>query len=384
MPTMKPTQAEAAEYFRLIAESSDDAIVGVTLDGRITTWSRAAERTFGYSGEEAVGKSLSIILPGAGEQEEADSLDRVRRGETIERLRTVLQRKDRTTIEVQMTLSPVHNAVGDVTGGLAIIRDLSEAARAEGELEQSEESPVGREAERAMRRSERLAAIGTFAAGVAHEINNPLGGILMAAQFALSTQENPESPAMVRKALEDIEVDARRCGDIVRSILRFARQDTLETAPCTLDELVQSAIRLTRKDAEGKADVLFLEAQGSRPEVLASRTEMEQAISNVLRSAINSKPEGARVVIQTDYTNDRALLMVRDDGEGVPEEHLEYLFDPFYTTRRELGGSGLGLSMAHSIVTAHGGTIEVSSSRTSGTTVTIELPLKMPDPEDPR
>ncbi len=495
MLAVKPTESEAAEYFRLIAESSDEAIFGVTLEGRITTWSRAAEQTFGYSSEEAVGKSLSIIVPPSREQDKADLLDGVRRGESVEGLRIELQCKDRTTIAVQMTLSPIRDAVGDIAGGLAIIRDLSAAARAEGALAESEErfrlafeeSPVGmvlcgrdytifrvnrvicallgyeeneligktiaeithpddvdtslehadrvfggtvpgyvlpkryvtkqgetrwarltvtvvhdetgrpiyglgmiedltggREAEKAMRRSERLASIGTFAAGVAHQINNPLGGVLLAAQFALASQKSPDSPALMRKALEDIEADARRCGDIVRSVLRFARQDTLETSPCTLDELVRSAIRLTRKDAEGRADVLFLEAQGKLPEILVSRTEMEQAISNVLRNAVKSKPEGVRVVIQTDYSDDKAFLIIRDDGDGVPEEHLEYLFDPFYTTRKELGGSGLGLSMAHAIVTAHGGTIDVTSSLTSGTTVIIELPLPTPCQEDLR
>lgn len=490
---MKPTEAEAAENFRLVTESCDDAIVGVTPEGRITSWSRAAERIFGYSGEEAIGESFTIVVPLGHSRGKADFLERVRRGEPVERLRTVLRGKDRSTIAVQMNLSPIRNSEKHVTGGLAIIRDLSETARAEDELERSEElfrlafeeSPVGmvlcgrdytifrvnravcellgyeedeligktiaeithpddldtslehaekvfggtvpayslpkryvtkqgetrwarlrcasvcdetgtpiygfgmiedltgdREAEKALRRSERLASIGTFAAGVAHQINNPLGGILMAAQFALATQESSDSPALVRKALEDIEADARRCGDIVRSVLRFARQDTLETSPCTLDELVQSAIRLTRNDAEGTADVLFLEAQGELPEILVSRTEMEQAISNVLRNAVKSRAEGVRVVIQTDYSDNKAFLIIRDDGEGIPEEHLEYLFDPFYTTRKESGGSGLGLSMAHSIVTAHGGTIEVSSSHSAGTTVTIELPLEMPGPEN--
>jgi two-component system NtrC family sensor kinase len=255
-------------------------------------------------------------------------------------------------------------------------------AEAEEELGMIEDLTARREAETAMRRSERLASIGTFATGVAHQINNPLGGILLAAQFALANEENPDSPALMRKALEDIEADARRCEDIVRSVQQFARRDTLETSPCTLNELAESAIRLTREDAEGRADVLFREAEGDQPEILVSRTEMEQAISNVLRNAIESNPEDVSVVIETDYSDDRAFLIVKDDGGGVPEEHLEYIFDPFYTTRRKLGGLGLGLSMAYAIVTSHGGTIEVSSSHASGTTVTIELPLEMPEPED--
>ena len=130
--------------------------------------------------------------------------------------------------------------------------------------------------------------------------------------------------------------------------------------------------------------MLFHEAQGAQPAVLVSRTEMEQAISHVLRNAVQSKAEGVHVIIQTDHSSDRAFLIVRDNGEGVPEEHLDYIFDPFYTTRRELGGLGLGLSMAHAIVTSQGGTIEVSSSLTSGTTVTIALPFEASDSEDPR
>jgi PAS domain S-box-containing protein len=367
MPTMQPTEAQAAELFRVAFEESPVGMVLCGGDYTIFRVNTAVCALLGYEASELIGKSIADIT----HPDDVDkSLEHAENGfcGTLPgfSLPKRYVTKQGETRWARLTGNMVRDETGRPIYGLGMIEDLT----------------GGREAEQAMRRSERLASIGTFAAGVAHQINNPLGGILMAAQFALATQENPDSPALMRKALEDIETDARRCGDIVRSVLQFARQDPLETSPCTLDELVQSAIRLTRKDAEGRADLLFLEAQGELPQILVSRTEMEQAISNVLRNAVKSKAEGVRVIIQTDYSDEKAFLVIRDDGEGVPAEHLEYIFDPFYTTRRELGGSGLGLSMAHAIVTAHGGTIEVSSSHASGTTVTIELPLEMPDPED--
>jgi PAS domain S-box-containing protein len=204
---MKPTEAEAAAYFRLLAESCEDAIICVTASGEISFWNRAAERTLGYSEQEALGESISGIVHAESEGGMLDLLERIQRGDPPGYLDTVLLRRDGSGFDARLALYPVPAEGGERHVGFLLVRDVSETAPAEEELE------------RAVRRGEDLDSIGTLVRRLAHQINNPLGGILMAAQFALASQGRPDSQATTLKALKNIEVDARRCGDIVKRAL---------------------------------------------------------------------------------------------------------------------------------------------------------------------
>ncbi|MFQ5742334.1 MAG: sensor histidine kinase [Acidobacteriota bacterium] len=236
------------------------------------------------------------------------------------------------------------------------------------------ETRACKQVEDIVHRSERLIFIGAAAAGLAHEINNPLGTILMAARYALASKSEPDAQQIFEKAIRDIATEAQRCCTLARSISRFANQLPPEKSPCSLGDIARLAIKLTRRDAADRATISYLEPPTPAPEVLACNTEMGLAIACIIRYAIDSAHEHARLTIQASTSGERARLTVKDNGEGIPEEQMTDLFDPHYSPCR-----GIGLSLAHAIVTDHGGAIEVSSSCAAGTTFTIELPLARPE-----
>jgi PAS domain S-box-containing protein len=256
--------------------------------------------------------------------------------------------------------------------------DISERKRIEEELARHrhhlEELVATRTAElehsyRKLRHAERLASIGTFAAGIAHQINNPVGGILLAAQYAATAQDDP---AAIDGALEDIVADTRRCGQIVRNLLRFAQEDTTDKVPRDLNGFVRAcATYLARRIEEAGAE-LELGLDPGLPPVSLNETAMGEVLSNLLQ---NSLEAGAKhIALRTRAGQASARLVVEDDGRGVAPEDKHHVFDPFFSRRQGRGGTGLGLSIGHGIVADHGGTIELESEPGHGTTVTIELP----------
>lgn len=224
-------------------------------------------------------------------------------------------------------------------------------------------------------RSERLASIGRLAAGIAHEINNPMAGILMAAEVASRAARDPQGEATLQVALRQVMDDAKRCGRIVKSVLQFARQEFIETWLSDLNEVVRRARDLVRGDVEAHRARLALKLADHLPPVPLNPTAIEQVLVNLVRNAIQSGGTNTTVTVRTELVGDRVRLSVEDDGPGMPEGVRAQIFDPFFTTRREDGGTGLGLSLAHGLVQEHGGTITVDSLPGRGTTLAVELPL---------
>lgn len=226
----------------------------------------------------------------------------------------------------------------------------------------------------ALRHSDRLSVIGTLAAGVAHEINNPVGSILLSAQLAQKQIEVSKDVEAVEKQLSSIVDDALRCGRIVKNVLTFSRPSSTEKTLGNLNDVVQSAESLARKYVSSRKATLRLHLEDDLHQVLLNSTEMEQVLINLIRNALESKNEEVTVDLTTRNDNDRVLLLLEDDGAGIPADELKRLFDPFYTTRRSEGGTGLGLSISYGIVQEHGGTISVESNVGEGTCVKLEFP----------
>ena len=232
-----------------------------------------------------------------------------------------------------------------------------------------------RSAER-LRQIEHLASIGTLATGIAHEINNPIGAMRLAAQNALSYMGEPLDRPALLQCLNDIIEDAQRCGQIIKNVLRFAKDEPLEKNPGDLGELVRRAADITRPLAEERGIVLdWAGAQQEAPPVCLNATAMLQALVNIIRNAIEASPPRGRVCVWLKQIGDVVRVAVQDQGPGLTAEQQRHMFDPFYTTRRQQGGTGLGLSIVHGIIGDHGGSIDVDSRPAHGTTVTITLPL---------
>ena len=228
--------------------------------------------------------------------------------------------------------------------------------------------------EQALRRAERLASIGTLAAGIAHEVNNPLHGIVLYSEAARLAKDTPDAGATRDELLQKIQDEAMRCGRLVRSVLQFARQEASQKWPGTIDRIVRQSCDLALPMAGRHRVKIDIDLPEHLPPVHLNPTEMQQVFVNLIQNAIQASKPGGRVVIGASADHGNVSVQVRDFGRGMSPEQQQQMFDPFYTTRQQHGGAGLGLSISHGIICDHGGSVEVSSALGQGTTVTVTLP----------
>ena len=242
-------------------------------------------------------------------------------------------------------------------------------------LQRSQAELALKVAEERLRRSERLASLGTLAAGIAHEINNPVNTILMTSESALMSLEAGGGGDRLGQDLSIVVQEAERCGEIVQKVLEFVRERRPERKPDDVNEVVRSAMSMAQKTLGDLPAEVEADLSPDLPPVSLNRAELEQALIHLIRNAAESgRGEPVHVTVRTGTSGDRVLVAIEDTGLGVPLEVRDRIFDPFFTTRREKGGTGLGLSLAHSIVTDHGGTIDLESEMDRGSTFWIELP----------
>ena len=255
---------------------------------------------------------------------------------------------------------------------LAAIKDMhglrdaeSRAVEASTALERSRDQ---------LRQANKLAWLGTVAAGMAHQVNNPVGAILAAAQFARTCEGDPDELELNRKAMADIIREAHRCGRTVRGILQFSRQGPTPKRPENLFDILESAIHLCGAHATANGCQIQLDAVEKDLPVDVSRLQIEEVLVNVLRNAIDSRPKSPIRVV-SGRRGPHGSIAIHDDGCGIDASIRDRVFEPFFTTRLEEGGTGLGLSVAHGIIAEHDGTIHFESALGQGTCVTVEIPL---------
>ncbi|MCR9094985.1 MAG: ATP-binding protein [bacterium] len=240
-----------------------------------------------------------------------------------------------------------------------------------------------------LREQDRMATVGTLAAGIAHQINNPIGSILTSADFAILTEGEPDGDQIRSDALEDIRSQAIRCGKIVRSVLQFSRAEPTEKWPSDLTSVLRTAVDVTAHYArEREATVeLHLDAEASDRRTRMNPIELEQVFVNLIRNAVEAQPRGARVSVSSRAADDEQIeVVIADDGPGVEPANASSVFDPFYTTRLREGGTGLGLSVAHGIVVDHGGSMWLDTNPRdpdepfAGARFHVVLPTEKPGP----
>ena len=348
-------------WMSAIVESSDDAILSKNLNGIITSWNQAAERIFGYTEAEVLGKSIMMLIPEELHAEEKTILEKLRAGERIDHFETIRLRKDGERINVSLTISPVRDASGTIVGASKVLRDISERKRIEQSLLQAE----------------RLAASGKMAAIIAHEINNPLEAILNLIYLARSNASDPEQ---VSAFLNTAESELVRLSHIAKQTLGFYRENT-GAVSFPLDELASQAIRIytSKLSAAGVAIKTQLE---SNRQIMMKKGELMQVISNLIANAGYAMPNGGTltIILKDAMMDDRdgLLLTLEDNGCGIPPANLKKIFEPFFTTRSSIG-TGIGLWVAKQFIENHAGKIEVQSSTDAishGTKVSIFLPLE--------
>jgi PAS domain S-box-containing protein len=351
---------ESEERFRLAFEEGPLGMGLVDLEGKFLQANRAFCKMMGYSEEELWGRSVLEITHAEDRATQTTHLKWLTSGEipsyTSEK-RYV--RKDGQTVWARLTATSVRDRHGTITYSLGMFENITER----------------KHAEEALFRAERLASVGTLAAGIAHEINNPLGAIALSVDAALLTREQPDGEEILEASLKNIQAGAIRCGRIVKSVLQFARNEESQKWLSNLNDVARRARDMTRKRAAESGVSVALELDGELGALAINPTEMEQVFVNLIYNAVEaSRPEDC-VNVRIEHTSESARILVEDQGCGMTETQLKRVFDPFYTTRKATGGTGLGLSITHGIIQGHGGEINVKSRPGGGTTVAIILPL---------
>ncbi|MFC1734241.1 sensor histidine kinase [candidate division KSB1 bacterium] len=223
-----------------------------------------------------------------------------------------------------------------------------------------------------LRHADRLATIGELAAGVAHELNEPLGNILGLAQLAI---KYPEIPRQIEQDLNKIISVSLEAREIIKQLMLFARQKIPEKTKVTLNQIVNEGLTFFESRCRKEGISLVRLLSSNLPEIFVDRSQIHQVLVNLITNAIQAMPKGGKLTIQTDMGKNYVSLIVEDTGTGISDEVKKQMFIPFFTTK-ELGqGTGIGLSVVHGVITSHNGSIKVESKLGIGTRFEVQLPL---------
>jgi PAS domain S-box-containing protein len=368
--------AEAAEQaiqlarLAAIVESSDDAIVSKTLDGVIQSWNRGAARIFGYTAEEAIGRSITLIIPPELQAEERQILEKIRSGERVDHFDTTRVTKDGRRIPISLTVSPVRDSRGVIIGASKVARDISERVRADEALRRSEEAL--READR--RKDE-------FMALLAHELRNPLAPI----RYALATaKKSNRTPGQQKRAEEIIERQVAHMSRLLDDLLDISRitHGTLElkTGITELTFVLGTAIEAARPLLDAKRHTLSVSMPEQPVRLVGDAVRLAQVFSNLLINAAKYTDVAGQIELRAHQVQNEVVVSVRDNGMGISSDMMRRLFTMFAQDRtaaeRSEGGLGIGLALVRGIVALHGGSIEArSDGRDQGSEFVVRIPI---------
>ena len=342
---------ETKEYLESLLENANDVIFTIDMAGIFTYINQKAEE-WGYTKEELIGKPLYSISPG----ENQPWLDHKSLMDCIKQTCEVrIKNKEGEIRDVVISASPLKDNNGTVIGLLGIAMDVTERKRLEEQIN----------------RAEKLSAIGQLSMGIAHEINNPLSGMLN----CVRTLSDEGADAYLRtRYLALIEKGLNRIESIIKQLLGFAKEYQFELKPHSLDDLITETVDLIRYKIEQENIRLKLNLNCGKNIYLLPGNHLQQVILNIAINAIHAMPEGGILTIESYNCKEKLIVVIYDTGIGIPEENIRRIFDPFFTTKDVGIGTGLGLSLSYGIIEKLGGHIEVASEAGKGSTFTVTIP----------
>jgi PAS domain S-box-containing protein len=352
--TERKAAEEAQRRLATIVESSDDAIIGKDLSGIVLSWNPGAERMFGYSADEMIGRPISITIPRELQEDERSLLEAIGQGERIEHFETVRLTKSGERIDVSLTVSPVRDEANRIVGAAKIARDITQQKKTE----------------QALRTTEKLASVGRMAATVAHEINNPLEAVTNLVYLAKGSAALDD----VQGYLNAIEEELNRISQITKQTLGFYRE-TIAPSAVRVGEMLVPLISMLGRRARNNGVEIRPEIRQDT-EIYAVAGEIRQLIANLLSNSIDAVDSGGliRIRIGVNRSNGQYPIGIRitiaDSGRGIPPSARSNLFEPFFTTKKDVG-TGLGLWVCMNIVQRHHGSIRVKSSTSPGRCGTV-------------
>jgi two-component system sensor histidine kinase HydH len=347
--SVKRALQEMRTYTQRVVESMADGLLSVDVEGRITTVNPRTCQLLALSAKDLEGRAFAQVF-----SRTALALDPVlTHGLPLEEREIAWVSSSGEAVPLAVSVTPLTGDQGEVLGAVVLLRDLRTLKALQQRVE----------------RTERLASLGRLAAGVAHEIRNPLGAIRGLVQYFQATwKEDSEQ----RLYLDVIVREVDRLNRVVSDLVEFARPRELRREPHDLVDIVRHAVTLVQSDVRAKGIHIVHDLDATLPPLLVDRDLVLQALLNILLNAIEAMESGGTLRVRLADRLEWVELAIQDTGRGIPPEHLGRLFDPFFTTKPQ--GTGLGLAIAHSVIQAHDGEIIIDSTPGVGTMVTIRLP----------
>ena len=360
---------KANSFFVNLIESSVDGIIAADIKGNIIIFNHSAEQLTGYRADEVVGGKLHItkIYP---EGVAKDIMRKLRSEEyggvgKLTPIRITVLSREREEIPIELSAALVYEE-GREIASVGIFTDLRERLKIEEQLQETHLQLL---------QSEKMASVGKLAAGVAHEINNPLGGILIYASLMLEDmpEDDPRRPDIQR-----IVQETTRCKEIVKSLLEFGHQSGPKFEPVDVNRAIVDGLFFLENQAIFHNIEIVKDLDPFSLRVMGNASQLKQVFMNMVVNAADAMSGNGKLTIQTRLSEDESFVYISftDTGVGIPEENLSKIFDPFFTTKEVGKGTGLGLAVCYGIVEKHGGRIEVESQVGRGTTFRIVLPVK--------
>ncbi|HKL00808.1 MAG TPA: ATP-binding protein [Desulfotignum sp.] len=364
------------EFMTRVVYASASAIVAADRSGKIELMNSVAKELFGAfnGGEGTITHTEQLYPPG-----KAKEIMRMLRDEKIGGRgkliipRTTIVNAKGEEIEVEMSAAIIYDEHGNESATMAIYNDLKDKIRVEKELKMTQKQ---------LAQSEKMASLGQLAAGVAHEVNNPLTGVLFYASLLL---ERPDLDADAKEDLNYIVEDANRCKNIVKSLLVYSRSTDSNKRIVQINEIVEQSLKLIRDQKKFRNIQIRRYLPEEMMLINADTSKLNQVIINLVMNAADAMHGSGKISLHTykDKPHKKVFLEIKDTGEGILRENLSKIFDPFFTTKEVGKSTGLGLSIVYGIIEEHGGRISVKKTGAKGTTFIIEFPLYLPAENGP-
>jgi two-component system, cell cycle sensor histidine kinase and response regulator CckA len=361
---LRDSQARLA----LIVDSSQDAIIGKSLDGIVTHWNKGAEEIYGYTAQEMIGRHVSTLAPADRADEIPDILRHIRNGERVGYFESVRITKDKRKLNMSISVSPIHDADGNVVGASTIARDITAQKKTEEQL----------------RQSQKMEAIGRLAGGVAHDFNNLLGIITACSELLRSKIADAEGAEYI----DNIGEASKRGAALTRQLLSFSRRQPVQRQLLDLNDRLKQVRKLLAPLMGDDVEIVHQAREGNAI-VEADPGQIDQIVLNLAVNARDAMPRGGKLILETGVFNfDEAfarehpamsagryvMLAISDNGIGMDEATRSRIFEPFFTTKESGKGTGLGLATVYGIVKQSGGHTWAYSELGHGTTFKIYLP----------
>ena len=360
---------EAHDFMNNTIQSSPNAIMAADMKGNILLWNRAAEETLGYKSEDTIGRmNITSVYP-EGVAKEIMKMMRSPEYGGIGKLRSypmVYVRRDGGIVEGNLSAAIIYDARGKAVASVGIFIDLEERLEMERKLRQTQEQLL---------QSEKLAAMGRLTSQIAHELNNPLYGIMNTLEL-MKTEIPPESKR--RRILEMALSETVRLSEMLRKMLSFSKPDEEEKQPTNINTILDEILLLHEKQLREHSIRISSSFEEDLDMVKASKNQLRQVFLNIISNARDAMPEGGTLSVTTRAEGDNVHVEISDTGMGIRKENLNKIFDSFFTTKDNIKDVGLGLSVCYGFIKDHGGDIKVESEWGSGATFTIILPSVHP------